>query len=109
MRLTCDQLIFKALCVLDDVHAGTPAGPGLRFALAYLYAVGNGERWLFDEFWRAAIEPETGNLATDFGRRQGMTGAMNGICRSVGMERDDELIKALRRARQPTSSRPAPD
>ena len=106
MRLTPRHLTFKALCVLDETLHGGPGGPGLRFALEYLYAVGNGEPWLFRDFWEAANRPERlDNDAGGFGCKQMMTGALNGIARSVGMERDLDLIKAMRAEREKAAAR----
>jgi hypothetical protein len=105
MRITPHELTFKALTALDDVLHGAPVTQGLRFALAYLYAVSEGERWLFDQFWKEARRPVTGHLATDFGRRQSLNSAFNGICRAVGIERDNDFEARLRRSRQAQSER----
>jgi hypothetical protein len=100
VRIDQASLTFKALVVLDEVMAGGPVTQGLRFALAYLYAVSDGERWLFDQFWREARRPMTGVYAEDFGRRQSLNSAFNGICRAVGVDRDNAFEARLRRSRQ---------
>jgi hypothetical protein len=78
---------------------------GLRFALAYLYAISPGERWMFDEFWRRATESAGGDFASALARRQSPNAALNSICRAAGMERTPELIKlfglAIRHGSQP--------
>jgi hypothetical protein len=99
MRLDRPKLTFRALVALQETLDGGPVTQGLRLALAYLYATGNGNRGWFDQFWQAARRPITGNTADDFGRRQAMNAAMNAICRSVGMERDAELDAKLTKAR----------
>lgn len=50
-----DLLIFKALCALAEVADATRAAPvtptlATRFAVAFLFANSNGDRWVFDEF-----------------------------------------------------------
>lgn len=68
MRVGKEALAFKALCVLDEAIADAREGKvrpsaGLRFALAYLYIVGDREGEWFDrqpyeEFWQAATQRE---------------------------------------------------
>lgn len=58
-----DTLIFKALCALDEIaiEAGdAPIKPSqsTRFALAFLYAVSNGDRTQYDQFWREIMDPK---------------------------------------------------
>ena len=58
MRFGTDQLKRKALRALEEAAEQTfdaPVQPShaLRFALAFLYALGEGERWPFDRFWEA--------------------------------------------------------
>ena len=57
MRFDRDHLVFKALCALDQAIADCDDAPikpsfALRFALAYLFAVSDGERYPYDLFWR---------------------------------------------------------
>lgn len=59
-RSTREHLIFKALCVLDDAIdscSPIPVKPnvGLRLALALLFVFSDGDRQMFDEFWRTVI------------------------------------------------------
>ena len=102
--------MFWALCVLDDAFdaAGDgpiAPGPGLRLALALLYAVGDRrEEWFdrepYETFWQRATMPATGaSDAAAFGRVQDMTSSFNAIARAAGMERDVPLMAAMRRAR----------
>ncbi len=82
MRLSRDHLTFKALAALDEAAEATgpvPKSFALRFALAYLYAISTGERWMFDEFWRRATEPCAGDFAGALARRQSLNAAFNGI------------------------------
>ena len=102
MRFSREHLTFKALVALDEAAESRETVPksfALRFALAYLYAITVGERWLFDEFWRVA----TGHVGNDYlsrlARQQTLTACLNGICRAAGTERTPELIQKLRKAR----------
>lgn len=109
MRLSRDHLTFKALAALDEAAEATgpvPKSFALRFALAYLYAISTGERWMFDEFWRRATEPCAGDFAGALARRQSLNAAFNGICRVAGMERTPELMQRLRQAQERREQRP---
>jgi len=88
MRIANEHLILKALSALEQVlanakHEQSPAAPlSVRFVLAYLYAVSNGERAAFDSFWRYlryVPDDETDALM----RRQNLNSALNGIYLSV--------------------------
>jgi hypothetical protein len=103
MRFSRDHLTFKALLAVDeaaDSQAPIAKSFGLRFALAYLYAISPGERWMFDEFWRRATENLGGDFASALARRQSLNAAFNGICRAAGTERTPELMQRLRQARE---------
>ena len=83
MHINYETLRFKALCVLDqaidDCHYAPLRGSlGLRFALAYLYAISDGRREPFDAFWRevhdakafAYSEEDQHYLRTSYARTQ---------------------------------------
>lgn len=107
MRLAVDQLTMKALLALEEgaleVRAGT-ARPSfaIRFALAYLYAVGNGERWLFDEYWQGIIgkagQEQASRYLAGVVRQNTVEASLNGIYRSVGIERTVSVLDAARAA-----------
>lgn len=112
-RLSREALVFKALCVLDEAveqaRAGAvPASPGLRLALAFLYAVGDRRKEWFDRepydgFWRLATLGDA-NLAAGSnvdatGRLTQMNAYLNGIGRAAGMDVDVTVLHAIKRAR----------
>lgn len=92
MRLADDDLRDRALAALEEVAAAAEAGavpksPQLRFLLAFL-ARSAGERWPFDQFWRAATTPPISEVeAHRFGRRQLLDGAAAGIYLQLGLKR----------------------
>lgn len=107
MRFTGDQLKMKALLALEEgvqeVRAGrAPASFAIRFALAYLYAIGEGERWLFESYWRsvtgAAGQEQSSPAIARVVRQTGADTALNGIYRSVGIERTSEVQQSARSA-----------
>ena len=59
MRLTRDELIWKALLAIDEVAEKAREGPVerslfLRFTLAFLYCESDGgSLWVFREFWKS--------------------------------------------------------
>ena len=104
-----EALVFKALCVLDEAmeqaRAGkVPPGRGLRFALAYLYAVGNrrGEwfdREPYDEFWKLATTQDAHDGGTDsVGRFTTMQANVNAIARAAGLEMTVTVLHAVKRS-----------
>lgn len=107
-----DRLVFMALVALDEVadRAGTrpiEAGFEVRLLLAFLYAAGNGERWLFDSFWREcrrADEPGWRADQSRYCRATALRSAWRGIARSVGapetVEFDHKVRDAWRRRHQ---------
>lgn len=102
MRFSKEHLTFKALVALDEPAESVgpvPKSFALRFALAYLYASTNGQRWLFDDFWRTAISPAGPDYIKAMARRQTLNACLTGICRAAGMERTPDLICELRAAR----------
>ena len=103
-------LVFKALCVLkESVEAAAsgraPASYGLRFALAYLYAVGDRRGEYFDrqpyvEFWQLATrDGPTGDDTHGVGRRTTMQSCLNGIARAAGMDLTPEINAKLSKSR----------
>lgn len=57
MPIPQDRLTTKALLALEEVTRSAEAGPvspslAVRFALAYLYSVGGGNREAYDLYWR---------------------------------------------------------
>ena len=111
--LTREALVFKALCILDETmeqarRGRVPSSLGLRFALAFLYAVGDrrGEwfdRQPYDTFWREATQRQEdlteGHNVDAYGRVMHMTASMNAIARAAGMPIEIEVMQALRSAR----------
>ena len=107
-------LVFKALCVLDEALDQARRGRvapslGLRFAIAFLYAVGDRRREYFDrepydEFWRLATQSSAtlleGHNIEGYGRLNTMGANLNGIARAAGMPIEGEVTTALHNARQ---------
>lgn len=84
MRIDERRLTFLALVALDEVLAGGPVTQGFRFALAYLYRVGDLDRRWFDQFWQAARAFNGDRRSAEgFGEIQTMTASLNAICRSA--------------------------
>ena len=99
MRMPIDLLKVKALLVVED--AGRRVGlepigaePGLRLALAFLYAVGDQDRALFDDYWRAVVDQPHG--ATPAARRaqQSVVPLVNRIYRTAGVDRSVAMMAA---------------
>ena len=107
MRAVQDQLVFKALCALAEVVEQCRTGPviptfAVRFALAYLYAVGDADRSPFDEFWRAIRtggEHEFSDVMANVMRVTHAQTAMTGIARGCGVELCVEYAARLAAAR----------
>ena len=59
---------------------------GLRFVLAWL-ARDAAERWPFDSFWTAATRSGGVTYCDEFGRRQTLRAAINGIYVQLGLRR----------------------
>ena len=103
-----DQLIFKALCALDEAADACHAEPlrptfALRFALAFLYAVSDGRRAPYDAFWREIGDGKEGAYSADAGRYIRSTyarTAMTGIARGVGVEMSVDVMQRLSAARR---------
>lgn len=114
MRFDRERLIFKALCALDEIVDDCHAGPvkptfAMQFALAYLYAMSNGDRAFYDEFWRETRDPKT-NSYSDHDRRYLRSThartALTGIARSVGIEMTVQVMHALSDARKSRNAEP---
>jgi len=91
-RFTDSELLTRALAALEDVHDRAREGPverteELRFLLAWL---GNRarEKWPFDSFWQTATKAPGPEKADQFGRRQTLTAAINGIYHQLGVKRE---------------------
>ena len=105
-RSTREHLIFKALCVLDDAIdscSPTPVKPnvGLRLALALLFVFSDGDRQMFDEFWRTVIADDRAIISGDKGeaRTSYARTYLTAICHDVGMPLSVDLMIELRQAR----------
>lgn len=86
-RLTRDDLIRKALLVVEEACADgrVHQSMGLRFALAYLYAVGKTkDRGAFDRLWRGCsyVHPHSEHM-TDICRAQTVTALVNAVYHAV--------------------------
>lgn len=99
-------LVFKALCVLAEAMSDARRGRGrpsfgLRFALAYLYAVGDRRGEWFDRepyvsFWQVATKRDASLVDTSgVGRRGQMQASMNAIARAAGVEITGEVNRRL--------------
>lgn len=114
MHFDRDTLIFKALVALDEVVARAGEAPiepsyAIRFTLAWLYAVSNGERRLYDDFFRLLRDPmerEPSREQAAHIRATYLRNGVEGISRTVG-NRDfsPEFFSALRHARLPKADR----
>ena len=104
MRVARARLIFLALCALDEIvdqakDAPVRPGFGLRFTLAFLFALSDGrERACYDGFWRCVTpqkEPHREHrLYYDYA-----DGHLRAIARTLGFDFEAELREAINRAR----------
>ena len=115
MRFDRDQLIFRALCALDEAIDHSDIAPvkrtfALRFALAFLFNLSDGKRRdCYDEFWREIGDPKDHAFSESSARYQRTTHArtnLSGIARSVGLELTADLMERLRLARLQPPSKP---
>ena len=96
MRIPSDRLATKALLALEEAAAAaehSPLQPSLavRFALAYLYAIGAGSREPYDDFWSAVRQK--GDEYTERVQRHSMArAALEAIYRDVGHPRSREMM-----------------
>lgn len=101
MRIGTNQLIIKALHAVEEAVWSAQKAPvaptfALRFALAFLYAHGDGRRDSFDKFWRIVTD------ASDFSQPSlGLANTVRGalanteayaIYRAVGVYRSTEMM-----------------
>lgn len=105
-RSTREHLIFKALCVLDDAIdscSPIPVKPnvGLRLALALLFVFSDGDRQIFDEFWRTVIADDRAIISGDKveARTSYARTYLTAICHDVGTPLSVDLMIELRQAR----------
>jgi len=105
-------LVFKALCVLEEAQRDAERGRvapslGLRFALAYLYAVGSRSGEWFDrepyvKFWQLATMQDAptkgGQTLAGSARGTSMQACVNGIGRAAGIEITSAVMADLRKA-----------
>jgi hypothetical protein len=115
VRFSRDQLVFRALVVLDEAVRDCRDAPiqptlGQRFALMFLFAVSNGERHAYDKFWQA-VRGENDHGQTDhMARVMRQTGArtcLTAIARSVGVDFSSDYQRELHVARMPQEDRTA--
>lgn len=96
MRISTDRLTIKALLALEQVVAGIdPLKAGdtslaVKLALAFLYAMGKGERWPFDQFWQQASSTPR-DAAEGVQRDALLNAAINAIYLAVGVRRTGEM------------------
>jgi hypothetical protein len=116
MRISKEQLAFKALVVLDEaIHQSydRPTRPnvGVRLALSYLYAVSDrDDRKLYDDFWRRVRDPQHRATSVEMGRymrSSSARSALEGIARGVGITLTPELDQKLREAHLRVSKTPS--
>jgi len=115
MKIDCRALVFKALCALDEAYDEAAEGRvypsfALRFALAFLYAVGDRraewfDREPYDEFWREATVNDATWGTPAVGRMQKLNASFNAIARAAGLERDPNVQSEMRDARKVRSKR----
>jgi hypothetical protein len=114
MRLAKEHMSFKALCVLDEMAERARRAPlsapsaSLRFALAFLWAVDrNGDRKVYDDFWRAAYRHGTDYLSTT-DRGEALHRAFVDIAIRAGHEPSVALKNAMWKARGAPMKEPVP-
>lgn len=95
------HLLYKALVVLDQIIGESRVSVvrpsyALRFVLAYLYSISDGDRDAYDGFWRSIQDPFSSSL--DGGRYLRPTAAttnMNGIISGLGLNSTPALMEAV--------------
>jgi hypothetical protein len=125
MRFDRDQLVFKAICALDEIVDQCSEGPvkatqAMRFVLAFLYSQSKSDdRDSFDQFWKI-IRNEYQTAYSDHDQRYiRLTNARicyTGIARSCGVHMDIETMDRIaavrvkvREKRSPRSVAPLKD
>lgn len=89
-----DQLRDKALLALEEIvqecrYRRPRRSFAIRFALAYLWAMGGTDRRPFEQFWRVLGDEKSPWSFSS------ANGALLGIYRALGIERDEEVSMAL--------------
>lgn len=89
---------MRALMEVADASSDAPLAPALsvRFTLAFLYAIGDGNREPFDRFWReirATHDSAYSSTAARYLRATSSRTALNEIGRSVGYPETPEAWK----------------
>ena len=102
MRLSRDHLIRKALLVVEEACEGgrVDRSMGLRFALAYLYAVSIAkDRYPFDALWvgTGSIHHQHSAHMTEICRAQHLTALINSVYAAVGVYRSADHMGYKRR------------
>jgi len=106
VRLTRDELIWKALLALDELveqseAAQVPKSLMLRFTLAYLYSnAAPDSRPVFNEIWRLMTAPCPQETYARGTRSANIGAAYNGLCRAIGWERTVTLMQYLAASRR---------
>jgi hypothetical protein len=112
MRFDRNQLRYMALMALDEAAEACRVTPldrsmWLRFLLAWLYVESGSNpenRWLFDDFWKTVTKPATKvnekKMIDAFCRSSTAQSCLNGIYRSLGLERTAGFAEEMRLARQ---------
>jgi hypothetical protein len=118
MRFDRDRLIFIALVVLDEVQEQAGRGPvkpsfSTRLALATLFALGQEERRVFEDFWKTMQDPypRENREAGNYLRSTYMRTYMTGIARGAGVELTVNYGQRLSAARRKAAADvpPGPD
>lgn len=96
MPIPADRLTTKALLALEEVAAladKAPVRPSLavRFALAYLYSIGKGDREPFDSFWKA-LGFGSDDYTRQIERGALVSAALSAIYLQVGCERTPAMM-----------------
>jgi hypothetical protein len=105
MRLSRDELVWKALLAIDEVAERAEKAPAekslfLRFTLAFLYCEGDaGALRVFRDFWRAVTSPVPEEYTAQVGRLSAITGGLNGVFRAVRVERTVTMMQYVKAAR----------
>lgn len=107
MRFDRDRMIFMALMVLDEVCEECGKGPlkpsfSIRLALATLYALGKGEKHVFEDFWNEMRKADYGHhtpTQVAYLRPTYTRTHFTQIARSVGVELSLDYMKRMEKVR----------
>lgn len=111
MSMLREQLVRKALAALSEIADECGKRPvakslALRFLLMYTFAASGADpklKWIWDDFWRHATQPDSGQPMSDYVRGTGARSALSGICREVGYPPDVDFLKHLQAQREAES------